>query len=157
MAKKKTDPFTELKTSAEKVWLAGLGALAEAEKRGDKLFKSLVKKGKKYEDVLPDASDALKDSVSSAKSQANVAWRDLETLFDRQVHRAMKRMGVASQDEVNALKKEIAKLKKAGASSASKKSGKKTPTRKKAAKKKTATVTVPTPPASTSPGGESPA
>ena len=39
----------ELKESAQKIWLAGIGALATAEEEGSKLFNSLVKKGETYE------------------------------------------------------------------------------------------------------------
>ena len=159
MAKKTKDPIEELKSSAERVWLAGLGALAEAEKRGDKLFKELVKKGKNYEDLLPDASDALKDSVDSARKQANLAWKDFESVFDEKVQGAMARMGVARQSEVDALKKEVSKLKKARTTSAkkatskkkkaaakkssaraSKTTAKKKPAKKKSARKKTASA-----------------
>ena len=131
MAKKKNDVLDDLKSSAEKVWLAGLGALAQAEKQGDKLFKSLVKKGKKFDDLLPSAGDALKDSVAAAKKQANRTFSDMEAAIDRQVAKAIKRAGLARQSDVNALKKEVAKLKRAA-------KGKATTTRRKPAKKKTA-------------------
>jgi poly(hydroxyalkanoate) granule-associated protein len=126
MAKKKTDPIEELKTSAERVWLAGLGALAEAEKRGDKLFKDLVKKGKHFEEKFPDPSESLKGGVESARKQATLAWKDFESVFDEKVQGAMSRMGVAQQSDVDALKKEIAALKKSKKKSAKGKSSKKT-------------------------------
>ena len=137
MANKTKDPIEELKSSAERVWLAGLGALAEAEKRGDKLFKELVKKGKNYEDLLPDAGESLKESVDSARKQASLAWKDFESVFDEKVQGAMARMGVARQSEVDALKREVSKLKKARGSSA-KKAATKKKTKKKAAKKSSA-------------------
>ena len=137
MAKKKKDALEELKASAEKVWLAGLGALAQAEKQGDKLFRALVKRGKKYDELLPAAGDAVKDSVAAAKKQANTTFQELEKALDRQVEKAMKRAGLATKSEVDALRKEVTKLKKAAKSGRS--SGKKTSTKKKgAAKKKTA-------------------
>ena len=70
MAKKKDDALHAVKTSANKVWLAGLGALAQAGKQGDKLFKTLVKKGKKYEDLIPTSGD-VRDTVDAAKKQAS--------------------------------------------------------------------------------------
>jgi len=116
MAKTKDDRLEDLKTSFEKVWLAGLGALAQAEKQGDKLFKTLVKKGKKYEVFIPVAEDAVKESVKAARKQANDAFRGMEAAFDRQVKAAVKRAGLASKKDVEALKKEIAALKKSAKS-----------------------------------------
>lgn len=134
MAKNKGDKLENLKSSAEKVWLAGLGALAQAEKRGDKLFKSLVKKGKQYEELIPAASDAVKDSLQSARKQANSAFKDLESAIDKRVKAGIKRAGLARQSEVDALKKEVERLKKASKSprgAAKKKAAKKKTTQKK--------------------------
>lgn len=142
MAKKKSTALDEFKSSMEKVWLAGLGALAQAEKQGDKLFKSLVKKGKKYEDLVPRAEEAVKDSVKAARKQAGETFSGMEDAFDKQVKAAMQRAGLASQKEVDALKKEVAMLKKRTAASGStgrKKSSKKKTTAKKKTKKKPAT------------------
>ena len=134
MAKKKDDRLEDLKTSFEKVWLAGLGALAQAEKQGGKLFKTLVKKGKKFEVLIPIAGDAVKDSVKTARKQANDAYQGMEAAFDRQVKAAMKRAGVASKKDVAALKKEISSLKKSAKST-------RASTKKKITKKKKKPVT----------------
>jgi len=136
---KKSDKLDEIKASAQKVWLAGLGALAQAEKRGDKLFKTLIKKGKKFETLVPEANEAMKDSLFAAKKQANQTLSDVEAAFDRQMKRAMKRAGLATKAEVDALRKEVAALKRAaksGTRSAKKKATKKKATKKKAPAKK---------------------
>jgi poly(hydroxyalkanoate) granule-associated protein len=138
MAKKKADRLEDLKATAEKVWLAGLGALAQAEKQGDKLFKSLVKKGKRYDELIPLAGDAVKGSVMTAKKQANEAFQGMEAAFDRQVKAAVKRAGLARKADVDALKKEVAQLKKAS-KSPKKKAATKKATKKKPASKKAAT------------------
>ena len=111
MAKKRKDQLDKLKTSAQKVWLAGLGTLSEAEKQGDKLFKTLVKKGKKYEDVFREPVEMAGDAVDKAKKQANKAFKGVETVFDAQVDAAMRRLGIASSSEVEALRNEVARLK----------------------------------------------
>ena len=127
-----------MKTSAQKVWLAGLGALSQAEKQGDKLFKTLVKKGKKYEDVFREPVEMAGDAVDKAKKQANKAFKGVETAFDAQVAAAMRRLDVASRSEVEALRNEIARLKsaKSNKATAKKKSTKKKSTAKKKTKKK---------------------
>ncbi len=136
MAKTKDDRLEDLKASFEKVWLAGLGALAQAEKQGDKLFKTLVKKGKKYEVLIPIAGDAVKDSVKAARKQANETFQGMETAFDRQVKAAMKRAGLASKKDIDALKKEIASLKKSAKSTRASTKKKTTKKKKTVTKKK---------------------
>ena len=139
MAKKKSDRIEDLKTSLETVWLAGLGALAQAEKQGDKLFKTLVKKGKKYEELIPVAGDAVKGSVKAARKQATEAFQGMEAAFDRQVKAAVRRAGFASKKEVAALKKEIALLKKSVTRTRSSTKKKTTKKKKKPATKKRTT------------------
>jgi len=130
MTKRETDAFERLSASARRIWLAGLGAIAEAEKRGDEIFESLVESGESYEETLKEpigkASGAFRDSVSTAQSKASSALHDLEGLVDRKVAAAMKTMGLASRAEVQSLRKEVERLKKAPASR---------PAKKKSAKK----------------------
>ena len=130
MTKKQTDAFERLSASARKIWLAGLGAIAEAEERGDEIFESLVESGESYEKTLKEpigkASGAFQESVSTAKSKATSALSDLERLVERQVAAAMKTMGLASRAEVESLRKEVERLKKSPASR---------PAKKKSAKK----------------------
>jgi len=130
MTKRETDAFERLSASARRIWLAGLGAIAEAEKRGDEIFESLVESGESYEETLKEpigkASGAFQESVSTAKSKATSALSDLERLVERQVAAAMKTMGLASRAEVESLRREVERLKKAPASR---------PAKKKSAKK----------------------
>jgi len=129
--KEKTDAFERLSASARRIWLAGLGAIAEAEQRGDEIFESLVESGESYEKTLKEpvgkASGAFKESVSTAQSRASSALHNLEGLVERQVAAAMKTMGLASRAEVQSLRKEVERLKKAPASR---------PAKKKSARKK---------------------
>jgi poly(hydroxyalkanoate) granule-associated protein len=117
--KGKTDAFERLSASARRIWLAGLGAIAEAEKRGDEIFENLVERGESYEKNLKEplgkATGAVRESVSSAKSKATSAFQDLEGIVDRKVASAMKSMGLATRAEVEALRKEVERLKKAEA------------------------------------------
>lgn len=117
MPKKNPERLENLKSQAQRIWLAGLGAFAEAEKKGDKLFRSLVKKGKKYEiavrEPIGNAGEALSGSVEAARNQAGKTFKELELAIDRRVAATMQRFGVASRDEVEKLEKEIASLKKA--------------------------------------------
>ncbi|HSF20268.1 MAG TPA: phasin family protein [Vicinamibacteria bacterium] len=97
-----------------KIWLAGLGALAEAEERGDKFFKALVKKGRAFEPTLKEpfesVGDAFKSSVDAASDKASAGFKELEGVIDRSIASAMKKAGIASRKEVEALRKEVVKL-----------------------------------------------
>lgn len=139
MSKEKSEVFQSLADSINKVWKAGLGALSEAEKQGDQLVQTLVEKGKHYEDLVPAAEDAVKDSLSAAKEQAARGVANIEAAIDRQIDRAIQRAGLAKQEEIDALKKEVARLKKSRTAQPTKKSGttrKKTPAKARTAKSK---------------------
>ena len=137
-SKEKSEVYQAWADSINKVWKAGLGALSEAEKRGDQLVQTLVEKGKHYEDLVPAAEDAVKDSLSAAKEQATRGVRNIEAAIDRQIDRAIERAGLAKQEEIDALKKEVARLKR---SRTVKTAGKRTTTRKKSATKARAAKT----------------
>jgi len=117
--KEKTDLFERLNVSIRRIWLAGLGALAEAEKRGDEIFESLIEKGESYEETLQkpldEATASFRESVSTARTKASSALQDLEGIVDRQVAAAMKRLGLASRAEVESLRREVQRLKTARA------------------------------------------
>lgn len=119
--KEKTDAFERLSASARRIWLAGLGAIAEAEKRGDEIFESLVESGESYEKTLREPGGAFKESVETAKSRASSALHDLEGIVDRQVKAAMKTMGLASRAEVESLRREVERLRKGPTRRAAKK------------------------------------
>ncbi len=127
--KEKTDAFERLSASARRIWLAGLGAIAEAEQRGDEIFESLVESGESYEKTLKEplgkASGAFRESVSTAQSKASSALHDLEGIVDKKIATAMKTMGLASRDELESLRREVAKLKKAAAGRPKKKTASK--------------------------------
>jgi poly(hydroxyalkanoate) granule-associated protein len=118
--KEQADAFERLSASARRIWLAGLGAIAEAEKRGDEIFDSLVESGESYEKTLKGplgkAEGAFRESVETARSKASSALHDLEGIVDQKVKEAMKAMGLASRGEVESLRKEVERLKKAPAS-----------------------------------------
>ncbi|HXV61423.1 MAG TPA: phasin family protein [Vicinamibacteria bacterium] len=110
-----------------KIWLAGLGALAEAEEQGDKFFKSLVKKGRAYEPTLKEpfesVGEAFRSSVDAASNKASEGFKELEGAIDRALTSAMKKAGIASRKEVEALRKEVVKLRQQVKKRATKKAG----------------------------------
>src|SRR3990172_3616133 len=78
MAKvREKDVQKELKESAHKIWLAGLGAFAVAEEEGGKLFKSLIKKGEEFEKESRAEFGKVKQTVEKAREKAGGAWDQL--------------------------------------------------------------------------------
>lgn len=114
----KKDIQNDLKESANKIWLAGLGALAAAEEEGSKLFKNLVEKGEKWEskgrrvvnDVRSDVKEAVEDATEKAKERANSTWDQVGDRFDDALAGALKRFGVPSREEIATLTQRVEEL-----------------------------------------------
>ncbi len=111
----------EIKQNAEKVWLAGLGALATAEEEGGKLFRGLMKKGESYEKKGLAQFDKLKAKVEgvaeSAKDRAGEAWgrvedkvEDVEDKLDDRVAVVLRKLGVPSKNEISTLTRRVEEL-----------------------------------------------
>ena len=125
--RKKTSPeFQErVKDSAQKIWLAGLGAFALAEEEGGKLFKSLVEKGEGYEERGREQFDRVRDRVEAiaqvararatqvagdVRERASGAWEQVTDDVDDRVMSALHKVGVPTKDEIGRLTKRIEEL-----------------------------------------------
>lgn len=111
----------EIKQNAEKVWLAGLGALAMAEEEGGKLLRGLMKKGESYEKKGLAQFDKLKAKVEgvaeTAKDRAGEAWgkvegkvEDVEDRLDDRVASVLRKIGVPSKNEIATLTRRVEEL-----------------------------------------------
>ena len=93
MPEKAEKLIEDLKESASKIWLAGLGALSMTEGEGSNFFKNLVKKGqdfenmsidqiKKVKDVLKDTlkdnvTERVKEHVRDTRAKAENVWEKI--------------------------------------------------------------------------------
>ena len=111
----------ETKENAERVWLAGLGALATAEEEGGKLFRGLVKKGESYEKKGLAQFDKLKAKVEgaaeTARDRAEEAWgkvedkvEGVEDRLDDRVAVVLRKIGVPSKNEISTLTRRVEEL-----------------------------------------------
>jgi poly(hydroxyalkanoate) granule-associated protein len=103
------------KDSAQQIWLAGLGAFAKAQADGSKAFESLVKEGQaiqskaqataqeKFAEVTSKASGMTGELLSKATGQ----WDKLEGIFEERVGKALKKMGIPTNKDLEALSKKI--------------------------------------------------
>jgi poly(hydroxyalkanoate) granule-associated protein len=106
-------------TSAQQIWVAGLGAFARAQKEGGELFEKLVQEGgelqKLTQQLMPEKSFTIGETVSrfaeNVGKQASGSWDRLEKIFEDRVARAMRNLGAPSQADIAALTHEVAGLK----------------------------------------------
>jgi len=112
--------------AANKIWMAGLGAVQTAEKEGSKLFKSLVDKGVDFQSMrrevsqrqLDKISSIVKGGVGSVKGKIDDITQQREGVWDKlrieqTISSVMKTFGVATKREIDSLNKKIDSLSKA--------------------------------------------
>lgn len=148
----------EIADQLEHAFLAGLGALSDAQKKGAKRFDSLVKEGEKFrkkatartESLIDDVQDAIRDMAGEAQSKATglidqVRGKSrldkLQSAFDTRVADAMDRLNVPSKNDIDAINKKLNKIIRLldeQGKPAAKKTTRKRTTKKPAAKKKAA-------------------
>jgi len=108
--KSKSDIQNEVVQSAQKIWLAGIGAMATAEEEGSKLFNSLVKKGESYEVRGKQRVDEVKARVEEVVGKAEGSFEKLGDALDEKVADAIQRLGVPSRNEITKLTKSVEEL-----------------------------------------------
>jgi len=101
--------------SSRSIWLAGLGAFSRAQAEGMRMFENLVKQGEALEsktrqaasDTAAAARGAAKAKVSEVKSGVGGTWDKLEQVFEARVGRALAKLGVHSQADVERLAQRV--------------------------------------------------
>jgi len=113
-----SDLPNELTERGREIWLAGLGALSQVEQEGDKVFKTLVDRGRDYEtkrrDQFEKAASNLKkqqDSLTSDVSKRiDDATKTVEDVVNRTVNSTLGRIGVPTRHEVKGLSDKVGEL-----------------------------------------------
>jgi poly(hydroxyalkanoate) granule-associated protein len=135
-----------VKESAQQIWLAGMGAFAKAQAEGKQVFDALVKEGvalqKKTQSVaeerLGDVTTKMTSMADDVTAKAGKQWDKLESIFEERTAKAMKKLGVPSARDVQALMDRVDALSaqvSGKARSAAKKTTVKAPAKKTAAKR----------------------
>jgi poly(hydroxyalkanoate) granule-associated protein len=108
--------------NAQHVWLAGMGAVAKAQKDGPAAFQEAVAEGlqiltrsrttaeKMIRDVFESAQGTMQTRFGSAREQATETWDNLEALFQSRVQKALQQIGVPNASEIRLLTKRVAEL-----------------------------------------------
>ena len=139
--------------SAQQIWLAGMGAFAKAQAEGKQVFEALVKEGvslqKKTQTVAEEkfgeVTSKMTGMADDVTAKAGQHWGKLESIFEERTAKALKKLGVPSskdvqalQDRIDALTAQMARSKtaaKTAAKKASVKTAAKRAPRKSAAKR----------------------
>ena len=100
-----------VRSSAQQIWQAGLGAFAKAQEEGGRVFSKLVKEGtefqKRAEDKVADVGDSVSKLADGVGKQASGSWDKLEQVFEERVARALATIGVPMQNDIAALHAKI--------------------------------------------------
>lgn len=100
--------------SASQIWLAGLGAFAKTQEEGSKLFESLVKEGEQVEARTRKAADDMfedmRGRMEEVRGRATEKLDKLEQAFQDRVARALNRLGVPTNEDIQELSKRVEEL-----------------------------------------------
>jgi len=109
-----------VKDSAQQIWSAGLGAFSKAQGEGSKVFEALVKEGmnaqKRTQAVAEEKFVAMAgkvgDLAGDVSSKAGKQWDKMEAIVEDRIAQALKRLGVPSTKDLEALNRRIDALSK---------------------------------------------
>jgi len=90
----------ELLNAGRNLLLAGIGAVAEADKASQRLFDRLVERGRPLDERQRKAVDAFTDRANGALREAGRLVQDTVEYESRQV---LKKMGVLTRDDLKVL------------------------------------------------------
>jgi poly(hydroxyalkanoate) granule-associated protein len=125
----------QIRESAQQIWLAGMGAFAKAQAEGRQVFETLVKEGARLqkkthsaaEERLGEVASRMQSVAGDVGVRAGQQWDRLESIFEQRTATALKRLGVPSARDVDALEAridalsaEVARLAKAAKPAAAK-------------------------------------
>lgn len=129
----KAGPVPALRDSAHQIWLAGLGALSLAEDESGKLFKTLVRRGKSFEEETRDRIGEVRSKLDVRKTASDTVDRITGTLDDG-VMDMLHRLGLPTKKEIDGLAKRVDRLTKTLETAPAKNSHRRAPKRRRAHK-----------------------
>ena len=125
MAKKPTPEQPAPTDQAQQIWLAGLGAFSQAQKKGSEALQKMLQDGLHLqrqaqhtaEQKIADATEKmsvmaqqLAKGKMAAPENKGTPWGGLEGLFEQRVAQALQRLGWANPDRIAALEQRIQSL-----------------------------------------------
>ena len=102
-----------VRSSAQQIWQAGLGAFAKAQQAGGREFTRLVRDGSELQKrarQVEDATDTVARKAERSSRRSTGTWGKLEQVFEERVARALATIGVPARSEMEALNHRIDEL-----------------------------------------------
>jgi len=104
-----------IKASAKEIWLAGMGAFAKAQAEGKQVFEALVKEGNSLqkktqgvaEEKFGEVTSKMTSMADEVTTKANQHWDKLESIFEERTAKALKKLGVPTAKDVQALTERV--------------------------------------------------
>jgi poly(hydroxyalkanoate) granule-associated protein len=108
--------------AVHQIWLAGMGALARAQKDGPKAFEKLIRDGNEFieygksgaghllGEALASAQATVGARVAATRETATETWQELERLFHDRVEKVLHQTGIPTSAEIRGLAKRIDQL-----------------------------------------------
>ncbi len=107
---KPNQPVNTVLDAANQIWLAGLGAFAKTQEEGSRVFEALVKEGETVEARTMKVLQAAGEKVEEVKGKATEQLDKLEQAFQDRVARALNRLGVPTNEDIQELTKRVEAL-----------------------------------------------
>ena len=102
--------MSALRDSAEKIWLAGLGAFERMKSDGPRMFETLVEQGRNMSAQAKDAADRALRSMREANYESGGKWDKLQQDMQERVSKSLGSLGVSTTRQMDALAKQVAEL-----------------------------------------------
>ncbi len=98
----------------KRIWLAGLGAIARAEKEGEEWLEELMRDGEVYESEKKDDLDQvllnMTGKVKESTSRVRQSFDNIEQTFEHKVSNTMSKIGLVSKKELDKVKNQLDEL-----------------------------------------------
>ena len=99
-----------VRDSAQKIWLAGLGAFERAKTEGPKMFETLVEQGRSLGTKAREGADQAMRAMREGAATGGARWDKLEQVFEDRVAKSLGRLGVITGREVDQLSRQVQEL-----------------------------------------------
>jgi poly(hydroxyalkanoate) granule-associated protein len=107
---RESDSAQAVRDSAQKIWLAGLGAFERAKSEGPRMFETLVEQGRNMGARAVGAADEALKGLRQANYSSGGKWDKLEQVFEERVSRSLNRLGVLTRNEIEELSRQVQEL-----------------------------------------------
>ena len=114
----KKKPIKDAVDSAQQLWSAGVGAINKAQEESNRVLESLVKEGQEIQErtvkfadqKVVEVTGKVSKLAGTMSSKATQHWDKLEQVFEERVARALSRLGVPTNKDVQQLTERIDQL-----------------------------------------------